>query len=55
MQTMVVMTVMLVEMMVIFGDLELLGDDARFRLHCISSCEVAALLSGKRAMSRSPP
>ena len=37
------------------GDLELLGDDARFRLHCISSCEVAALLSGKTAMSRSPP
>ena len=37
------------------GDLELLGDDARFRLHCISSCGVAALLLGKTAMSRSPP
>ena len=36
-------------------DLELPGDDAQFRLHCISSCEVAELLSGKMAMSHSLP
>ena len=35
--------------------LELPGDDARFRLHCISFCEVAELPSGMMAMSRSLP